>query len=456
MIDLNTQEIGELNIETNYCIPQDLHDSQVLANIAKGYSPIEPPRETNYNPIAVVCSGPTLAATWREVKKFPVILTCSGAHNFLIEKGIIPTYHAEADPRQHKCEFVKTPHKDVEYLIASCCHADLFRALVEYKLRIWHVLGRGTERELPSVYPPGHHVVTGGSNVGLRCLVLARMLGHSIIHVFGMDCSSDKRAFHIGDHPNEPKSSGLQEVKLGDKTFVTTQVFLFYANQFFHEIEQLPDCQFFMHGDGLLQNLAIKKFGCIEAIKSKRRELATKGSSTISYQMPRLISNEYVEQNRKLHEQRADYGISGARYADMVMKLKKATQAESVLDYGAGKQLLAKALPFPIWCYDPAVPGIDQPARPSELVISTDVLEHIEPDFIDAVLTDLARVTIKVGYFVINTAPAKKTLPDGRNTHLIQQGEVWWKRQLDRFFTVASIQAKGPLLHVVVSPKIKL
>ncbi len=60
---------------------------------------------------------------------------------------------------------------------------------------------------------------------------------------------------------------------------------------------------------------------------------------------------------------------------------------------------------------------------------------------------------MKCGYFIIHTGAAQKTLPDGRNTHLIQQGKQWWKNRLKAFFTVASIQEKGPELYCVLGVK---
>ena len=102
-----------------------------------------------------------------------------------------------------------------------------------------------------------------------------------------------------------------------------------------------------------------------------------------------------------------------------------------------------------------AIEGKDKPAHPADLVICIDTLEHIEPDYLDAVLTDLMRCTKKVGYFIINTKAAGKTLPDGRNTHLIQEGKDWWKERIEKYFTIPKkgFQEKGPHLYVIASSK---
>ena len=68
------------------------------------------------------------------------------------------------------------------------------------------------------------------------------------------------------------------------------------------------------------------------------------------------------------------------------------------------------------------------------MVACIDVLEHVEPQCLESVLDDLKRLTKRVGLFTVHTEPAKKTLPDGRNAHLIQQPPSWWlPKFLSRF-----------------------
>ncbi len=76
--------------------------------------------------------------------------------------------------------------------------------------------------------------------------------------------------------------------------------------------------------------------------------------------------------------------------------------------------------------YDPAIEGLDDEPEPADLVVCGDVLEHIEPECLDAVLDDLKRCTVKAIFLTVATRPAKKTLSDGRNAHLIQQPAEWW------------------------------
>jgi len=87
-------------------------------------------------------------------------------------------------------------------------------------------------------------------------------------------------------------------------------------------------------------------------------------------------------------------------------------------------------------CYDPAVVGLDDPPSAADIVVCSDVLEHVEPECLLDVMDDLRRVTKWVGIFTVATSPAKKILPDGRNAHLIQKPFDWWCTLITRRFNL--------------------
>lgn len=163
------------------------------------------------------------------------------------------------------------------------------------------------------------------------------------------------------------------------------------------------------------------------------------------------ITPEYLEQNRKLHAV-GNYGLSGQRWAPTVLNVCKVAGSRDILDYGCGQRTLERTLGFPIRNYDPCIPGLDAPPEPADVVVCTDVLEHVEPDCLDEVLDDLKRVTRRIGFFVIANRPAKKTLPDGRNAHLIQEPASWWRPKLEQRFQVSQLQEFTGEFGVVVRP----
>lgn len=153
-----------------------------------------------------------------------------------------------------------------------------------------------------------------------------------------------------------------------------------------------------------------------------------------------LISPEYVEANRALHEN-PDYGASGRAIAEAAVDLIKISHTLTVLDYGCGKgrfarELRAIAPEQAVSEYDPAIAGKDFAPSPAEMVVCSDVLEHVEPDRIEAVLGHIGELMTVCGLFSIHHGPAQKTLPDGRNAHLIQRGYGWWLKKLERHFSV--------------------
>lgn len=157
-----------------------------------------------------------------------------------------------------------------------------------------------------------------------------------------------------------------------------------------------------------------------------------------------LISEEYRALNGHLHETNDGYGRSGHKWADDIRELANICAARTILDYGCGKATLAASLlDKTVLCYDPAIPQHSEQPDPADLVVCGDVLEHIEPDFLDAVLDDLQRLTLKAVFLVVATRPAKKILADGRNAHLIQEPYSWWVPKIMARWTMQSFANYG-------------
>lgn len=141
-----------------------------------------------------------------------------------------------------------------------------------------------------------------------------------------------------------------------------------------------------------------------------------------------LISETYRAANAQLHA-KGNYGVSGAKWAPFVDKLARSLGCRSVLDYGCGRGTLAEALgdvPYTVFEYDPAIEGKQEKPLRADLVVCGDVLEHIEPECLFDVLDDIHNIARAAVFLVVATRPAAKTLPDGRNAHLIVESAAWW------------------------------
>lgn len=139
-------------------------------------------------------------------------------------------------------------------------------------------------------------------------------------------------------------------------------------------------------------------------------------------------------------------GRSLEPHIDKVGGIISATGAQTLLDFGSGKGKLyqsdtasddvrhksLEAWPgVKVTCYDPGYEPYAGPIEgPFDMVISTDVVEHIPADDIPWLLDELfghARVCV---YVVAACYPAKKKLPDGTNAHCTIRKPQWWVKQM--------------------------
>ena len=152
-----------------------------------------------------------------------------------------------------------------------------------------------------------------------------------------------------------------------------------------------------------------------------------------------LISRNYLSQQRQMHLN-PRYGAASKKFAWAVEKLIAEHDPASILDYGAGKGALKHGLGHAVIGrrfaeYDPAIPRMRKlPKGRFDLVCCIDVLEHIEPECLPAVLKAIRKKTGKVAFLTVHTGPAGKALPDGRNAHLIQKPGQWWEARLREHF----------------------
>lgn len=179
--------------------------------------------------------------------------------------------------------------------------------------------------------------------------------------------------------------------------------------------------------------------------------------------MMETITPNYLQMQKELHKD-PSYGVASLGFSEIIANFIRSMEIKSVSDYGAGKKKLLTGLQnnniANIWYYpyDPAFPEYGEP-RAADLVCCIDVLEHIEPELLENVLIDLAKITVNFGFFSIHMSPAAKTLPDGRNAHLIQKPSSWWLPKLCNYFEILQLQEDmmmgGAGIWLVVKPKVK-
>jgi hypothetical protein len=176
------------------------------------------------------------------------------------------------------------------------------------------------------------------------------------------------------------------------------------------------------------------------------------------------LSDDYREMLASKHANEDEWGSTGSIYFDNLVTLQSELNPKTILDYGCGKGALGKQFRehqskpgskfagIEFYEYDPAIPEKANDTHQADLVFCTDVMEHIEPDFLEAVLQDLKARTLNCIFFVINCAPAVHTLPDGRNAHIMVQHPGWWLDKINEYFDATFAKVAGDNLFLVARP----
>ena len=151
-------------------------------------------------------------------------------------------------------------------------------------------------------------------------------------------------------------------------------------------------------------------------------------------------SSDYQAQLKHMHESRPaekKWGTTGARNAGKQIAdfINGRGNISTVLDFGAGQGSLGNYLRsncpgIQVAEYDPGIAGLDKlEDRQYDLIVSSDVLEHVEPECIDGTIRWMQDHATKAMFHHIACDPCGLILPDGRNAHLIVQPPAWWREK---------------------------
>lgn len=149
--------------------------------------------------------------------------------------------------------------------------------------------------------------------------------------------------------------------------------------------------------------------------------------------------HDTLNQYQKMHMQ--FYGASAYLYFDQIAKEVIDLNPSSVLDFGCGRSDLVahfwKDGGRVIAKYDPAIPQYkEMPERVFDLVLCTDVMEHIPMADVDQILREV-KTKSKNAIFTISMKPARAKLPDGRNAHVTLLNASEWSRWVKSIFREA-------------------
>lgn len=157
-----------------------------------------------------------------------------------------------------------------------------------------------------------------------------------------------------------------------------------------------------------------------------------------------IINAKYQAQLSAMH--REGKFVRGGKLLKSLRPFLDQYQPTSILDYGCGHGGLIASIRdcYPKMLAQGYDPGNAQhnimPTQSFDAVVSADVFEHIEPEYLDATLRLINTKLLRCGWFRIACYPAKKTLPDGRNAHLIVESPDWWRSKILKSMTVKIVR----------------
>ena len=395
---------------------------------------------------ACVCGGgPSLADHLEEIREKQGrgfhVYALNNAGKFLRADGIMPNAQFIIDARPCNSEFVEDVHPKITYFIGTQCDPVVFDTVLANPpslrppVHMVNVAAVDGAIDLIGRLNPGATVLSSQPTVGLQALNLMDVLGYRIVHLYGYDSSHRDDGHHAYEQAVNDDLKVL-EWRFNDRGFKTNAAMAMQAEQFgliySRYVQRGMALEVF--GDGLLPE--IWRFH--ESIRLN----GTEGQrEAVKYQ-----KMWQVDEYRKMSP--------GEDLHNDILRHIEAREAETVIDFGVGPGRLAKALldagydvtgiDIAMNCLDPAlrdkvplvVTNLWEPLAGdmvADFGICTDVMEHIAPAHVDAVLDNIRR-SVPACYFSISFTPDAFGAAIGEQLHLTVQPQEWWLAKLQEFW----------------------
>ena len=174
-----------------------------------------------------------------------------------------------------------------------------------------------------------------------------------------------------------------------------------------------------------------------------------------------MITNKnYVEQYKLLNDKNKLYYESNLSIFNMVNEISlfiNYLKPKNILDYGCGNGVLLKLLKHKytkinIDGYDPAIKEFSViPKNHYDMIINTDVLEHIPKSDIGYVVNHIKSLSNNV-FFCLHHGKAWTILPNGENAHITIEPKEWYHNLMRNYFDIIiPLNARNPINSIVIT-----
>jgi hypothetical protein len=378
-------------------------------------------REPHAVKAIMVGGGPSLVDHLEEIRALQaeggIVFAMNAASAFLNARGFVVDYQVIADAKDETATLVDP--LALKHLFASQAGPLTFEAAG--RPIVWHLDIGNIEAYFPPerVARGGYALTGGGGAVGNAALCVAFALGHREFHIFGYDSSHRDDQSHAYDQPMNALIPCVM-VPWGGKVFKSSVSMKHQAEKYMLTSQALKreGCELHLYGDGLLQTMALTE--------PKDMSERDKYALMWAYDAYRNVSPGELIVPKFLEVMKpsgliVDFGCGTGRAS---LALREAGHEVYLVDFTDNcRDNEALCLPFLQW--DLCHPC---PLR-VEYGICSDVMEHIPPNDVPTVITNIMGSAVNV-FFQISTVPDKFGQAIGQTLHLTVMPHQWW---LDMF-----------------------
>lgn len=215
--------------------------------------------------MVLVCGGPSLKDHLKDIRdhqrRGARIVSVNNTLGFLMANGIKPDKHVMLDARRENVSFVQGAPQGVTYFLASQCHPDVFEALKDHEVTVWH--NASDSHSIDDLIAPHEREdrpylpIPGGCTVGLRSMFLGFISGFRKLHIYGMDGSYEEGRHHAYEQTLND-GEHLLDVVLNGKHYACSNWMARQSNDFEGHWKWLTSngMNIHVHGRGLIPDMA--------------------------------------------------------------------------------------------------------------------------------------------------------------------------------------------------------